>query len=95
MREMRSWLRAQWDRVAAVVAVVAGVVSLTLGWLGVADAVLPAAQIPYVVSGGMVGLFLCGVGAALWLSADLRDEWRELRRIERHLAARGSALDEG
>ena len=42
-------------------------------------------QIPYVISGAMVGLFLLGLGALLWLSADLRDEWRKLDAIERHL----------
>jgi len=86
MSELRTWIRAQWDRVGAGLAAVAGLVALLLGWLGASDAVLPAAQIPYVMSGGLVGLFLCGVAATLWLSADLRDEWRELHKIEQHLA---------
>ena len=38
------------------------------------------------VSGGMFGLFLLGIGALLWLSADLRDEWRKLDALDRHLA---------
>jgi hypothetical protein len=33
----------------------------------------------------MVGLFLLGLGALLWLAADLRDEWRKLDSIDRHL----------
>jgi hypothetical protein len=32
-----------------------------------------------------VGVFLLGLGGVLWLSADLRDEWRKLDRIERRL----------
>jgi hypothetical protein len=38
----------------------------------------------------MVGLFLLGLGALLWVSADLRDEWRKLDSIDRHLLDRGS-----
>jgi hypothetical protein len=32
-------------------------------------------------------MFLLGLGAMLWLSADLRDEWRKLDRIERRLGS--------
>jgi hypothetical protein len=48
----------------------------------VSDTLNTGEQLPYVVSGGMVGLFLLGLGAMLWLSADLRDEWRKLDRLE-------------
>jgi hypothetical protein len=88
MKDVLRWARTQWDRVAAAALAVAGAVALLIGWLGVSDAVYPAAQIPYVVSGGLVGIFLVGVGGVLWLSADLRDEWRELHRIQEQLAAR-------
>jgi hypothetical protein len=37
----------------------------------------------------MTGLFLLGLGALLWLSADLRDEWRKLDAIDRHLLEGG------
>jgi len=42
----------------------------------------PAESMPYIVSGGFFGLLLIGIGAVLWLSADLRDEWRKLDSIE-------------
>ena len=84
--EVTRWLRAQWDRVLAWVAVAAGAIALLLGWLGVSGAAFPAQQIPYVVSGGLFGLFLLGLGGVLWLSADLRDEWRKLDDLERGLA---------
>ena len=74
-------LRYQWDRVGAWVAIALGALALLLGWLGVSREVLPAAQIPYIISGGLGGVFLLGLGAVLWLSADLRDEWRQLREI--------------
>jgi hypothetical protein len=50
---------------------------------------------PYVVSGGLVGIFLLGLGGVMWLSADLRDEWRELARLERAVLVAGGADSEG
>ena len=79
------YIRNQWDRVGAWVCIVAGVVALVVGYLGVSGTLDTAKQIPYVVSGGMAGLFLLGLGALLWLSADLRDEWRKLDSIDRHM----------
>jgi hypothetical protein len=79
------WMRAQWDRCLAVVAVIGSGIALLLGWLGVSNSVLPAQQIPYVISGGLFGVCLLGLGGTLWLSADLRDEWRKLDRIEQVL----------
>jgi hypothetical protein len=81
------WLKNQWDRVAAVVAVVAGLAALVLGWWGVSGATLPAQQIPYLASGAVFGLFALGIGCTLWLSADLRDEWRRLDDIYRAVVA--------
>jgi hypothetical protein len=87
MKQVLRYLRAQWDRVGAWVCVLAGAVALFVGWLGVSDTVLIFNQIPYLISGGLVGVFLLGLGAMLWLSADLRDEWRKLDAIEGYLAA--------
>jgi hypothetical protein len=82
------YARLQWDRVAAVAAVIAGGLVIILGWVGVSQAALTAQQLPYIISGGIGGLFLLGVGGVLWLSADLRDEWRKLDAIERQQRAR-------
>lgn len=76
------WVRNQWDRAIAIVAGVAGALALLLGWLGMARSVFPAEQLPYIVSGGLAGLFYLGIGATAWLSADMRDEWRKLDRLE-------------
>ena len=77
------WARNQWDRVAAVASVLGGVVAILAGWLGVSRSAYPAVSLPYIISGGFFGLLLLGIGAVLWLSADLRDEWRKLDSIER------------
>ena len=87
MSEFLSWARNQPDRLAGWAAVAAGAISLLLGWVGASAKAFPGDQIPYVISGGLFGIFLLGLGAVLLLSADLRDEWRQLERLERALTA--------
>lgn len=87
MDKLTLLIRSQWDRLVAVAAAIAGAVVLIIGWLGVSGTAYPAEQMPYLISAGMGGLFLLGVSSALWLSADLRDEWRKLDRIEQTLRA--------
>jgi hypothetical protein len=86
MTGFSSWLRVQWDRVGAIGAAVAGLAALALGWVGVSGTAHIAEQLPYFISGGLVALFFLGLAVALWLSADLRDEWRELRAVRLLLA---------
>ena len=82
---LMSWLRLQWDRTLSVGLVVLGFLVVLVGWLGVSDQIYPAAQLPYLLSGGVLGILLIGVGATVWLSADMRDEWRKLARVEEQL----------
>lgn len=79
--EFLSLVRVQWDRSLAVVAAIAGAVALLIGWIGTSGTEHVAEQLPYIVSAGLTGIFLLGVAAVLWITADLRDEWRELRRV--------------
>ncbi len=88
MSSVRRWLRAQWDRVIGGVAMAGGGAAILAGWYGVSSTTVVAEQIPYVISGGLGGLFLLGVGATLWLSADLRDEWRHLVDMEDRIVER-------
>ena len=95
MNDLIGWVRHQSDRVVSWMLVAVGVVCLIAGWVGVSATAFPGEQMPYVVSGGLVGLFLLGLGGVVWLSADLRDEWRELERLERAVitAAGGDGED--
>lgn len=83
--EMRTFLRANWDRVLAVVLVVVGVVMLILGWFGVSGTGLVAEQNPYLISAGLGGIAVLLIGCTIWLSSDLQDEWRRLDAIEERL----------
>ena len=89
--EFLTFVRCHWDRVLAWVAVALGVVVLTVGYLGVSSTGYVFEQLPYVVSGAVGGLFLLGLGAMSWLSADLRDEWSKLDSLEQAVLA-GNAL---
>lgn len=79
------WLALQGDRVAAWASVLTGAVALVVGWFGVSGTAYQSEQIPYIVSGGIGGMFLLGLGGMLWLSADMRDEWYKLDRVEEEL----------
>ena len=76
-------IKQQWDRVLALLAAVIGALSLVLGWVGVSGVSLVTQQIPYLISGAVVGLVAFGVASTLWISADLRDEWAKLDDIYR------------
>jgi hypothetical protein len=72
------YLRTQWDRAGAIFFAIAGFVVLILGYRGVADTQYISAQIPFVISAGFGSVLALTVAAALWISGDMRDEWREL-----------------
>ena len=76
------WARNQWDRVGAVTLFVVGALAVLFGWFGVSRSAYSAESLPYIVSGGVFGLLAVAAGGVLWLSADLRDEWRKLDSIE-------------
>jgi len=82
MNDLGRWLRAEWDRAAAVVLVILGLIFVAVGYNGVSNSPYVAEELAYLASGAVGGLFLLGCGATLWLSADLHDEWRKLDRIE-------------
>lgn len=82
--------------VLALVAGVAGAVALFVGYLGVSGTLDPGKQLPYLISGGIGGLFLLGVAAALLFSADLaalRSDIADLRRLVEEVSARDAAGD--
>jgi hypothetical protein len=95
MNDTLVWVRAQWDRVLATTLFVAGGVALVIGWVGVSRQALTALQVPYIISGGIGGIFLLGLGAVFWLSADLRDEWRKLDQVLDALGAEEHANPSG
>jgi hypothetical protein len=86
------WIRNQWDRAIGLAAVIAGAAALAGGWIGASGTVYPAQQIPFLMSGGLFGIFLLGVGCTAWISADLRDEWRKLDQLDETLRSNNITL---
>ena len=84
------YVKGHLDKVVAVLAVVAGIITLFLGWRGVWHTLNTAKQMPYIVSGGITGIFLLGLGAMFWTSADLRAERGNLDAAAHHLETTGS-----
>jgi hypothetical protein len=88
-----TWLRANWDRAAGWTLVPLGVVLLFVGWDHVSETGYPAEQIPYLLSAGVGGALCIGFGAALLLSADLRDLWHKIDGFEEGLDVLRRRLD--
>src|SRR5918998_5170084 len=87
--------RNQWDRTLAIFLVVGGFVALLVGWLAVSDTIFAFEQIPYMISGGLLGVSLIALGCASWVSADLRDDWRKMDRLEAAVHALRASPFEG
>jgi len=68
--------------VLALVAAIAGAVALLIGYFGVSGTLDPAKQLPYLISGGIGGLFLLGLAAALLFSADLGATRADIARLQ-------------
>ena len=92
-KDLSTLLKAQWDRAIAAACIVAAVVVLILGYIGISDTPYVAEQLPYIISAGAVAVVLCAVAGMMWVSADLRDEWRELRALRRQLAAENTGAE--
>ncbi|MGH2793017.1 MAG: hypothetical protein ACRDKG_01815 [Actinomycetota bacterium] len=99
-RRTRAWLAPQ--SVApiylGITLTIAGFALLAFTWSRVAGTAIVALQLPYIASGGFVGLGLVVIGiVAINLGAKRRDAWQRDRRLE-ELAAilegRTSAPDE-
>lgn len=58
-----------------------GAVALFLGWWGVSGTPVPAKQMPYLVSGGLTGVSLVVLAAALLATEDVRRQLGELREV--------------
>jgi hypothetical protein len=74
-----------WDSIRPVlgwILVGLGVVALFLGWYGVSGESLVAKQLPYLASGGLIGVALVVLGGRFMMIQDLRRDSGRLDRLE-------------
>lgn len=90
---MRKWATGS-PVSAGVLLVVAGFVALFLAWNGAAGKDYVEGQLPYVISGGMVGLGLIGAGLTVVnVQARRADQAELLARLEALTEARADEHD--
>ena len=77
------WLWASIRPYLGYILIAIGGILLLAGYLGVSREVIVARQIPYLVSGGLVGLALITLGGRLLLIEDLRRDSGRLDRLEK------------
>lgn len=81
--------------IVAATLMTSGLVVIVLGWIGASHAILVEEQVPYVISGGILGLALATIGAvtlfAHWLTVMIREaRQREADRRQDHLELLGA-----
>ena len=81
----------EWRRATGALLVVAGLVGVCIGWFGVSGTDAVWKQIPFVVSGGIGGSALIGLGVALILTFE---HARDRQQVEA-LMARIQELEYG
>ena len=93
-------------RAAAALLTVAGLVAVLVGYLGVRDQSHIELQLPYLISGGLGGLVLMGLGALVLIQYQMRvqarrfaevtdvlDEWKEQALAELRTFLEGAEID--
>ncbi|MFA5890484.1 MAG: hypothetical protein WDA27_05985 [Actinomycetota bacterium] len=77
----RQQLREQWRAITPIALFAAGVILVLLGWYGAAHTNIITEQIPYLISGGLLGLGLIIVAGILSVQTSIERDNSELRRV--------------
>ena len=93
-------------RALAAALTIAGLVAVLVGYLGVRDESHIELQLPYLISGGLGGLVLMGLGALVLIQYQMRiqarrfaemtdslDEWKEQALAELRSFLEGAEID--
>jgi hypothetical protein len=82
-RELWRWIGAALRPWTGWILIGLGALCMLMGYLGVSREAIPAKQIPYLVSGGIGGIFLAVVGAYFLGTQEMRKDSGRLDRLER------------
>jgi hypothetical protein len=83
---LQETLFRRWRAVVAWVLMAAGFIAILVAWYQVRDLPEVFLQMPYLISGGVGGAVLIGLGAALLITQDFRDDKQRLESLERKIA---------
>jgi hypothetical protein len=78
-------------RTAGTLLAAAGIIALVLGWGGLSDVPVLSGQLPYIVSGGFIGVALLGLGLMLVMESSLGRERQRLEQVEAAIRQRREA----
>jgi hypothetical protein len=81
-RDLWQWVGAAVRPWLGWILVAAGALLMLIGWFGVSREAQPGKQIPYLVSGGIGGMFLAVLGAYFLGTQEMRRDSGRLDRLE-------------
>jgi len=91
-RSARAWLAflaAFWPFILGAVLVAGGLAAIVIGYLGAAGTLVVGLQVPYVVSGGLLGLALVVLGTGLLILQAMTRQAQLTRRLLEETRERG------
>jgi len=90
---LASFRQLEWRQALGALLVGIGLIAIIIGWWGVSGTSLDWKQIPYLVSGGIGGASLIGLGIAFFVSWEHSRDRAALRAVLLRLRFLESALD--
>ena len=91
-RELWRWIGAAVRPWLGWILIGIGALAMLVGYFGVSREAIPAKQIPYLVSGGIGGIFFAVLGAYFLGTQEMRNDSGRLDRLERMVEELHSAL---
>ncbi|MEW6477592.1 MAG: hypothetical protein AB1679_35535 [Actinomycetota bacterium] len=89
-----SWVSRPWLPVLGTALGGLGLMLLVVAYVKVSHESAVALQLPYIVSGGLGGLFALGAGAAVLLARELRLDNERLGDLDRKVSMLGEAVED-
>jgi hypothetical protein len=90
-----TWSKLRSPKVLLALALgIAGAIAEVAGYLGASATIDPGEQLPYIISGGIGGIFLIGVAAILLFSADIGELKRQVADSTSLIRDLGRQLDD-